>query len=308
MSPRSPYPLPRTLLHPRHWPMWLAVGAMALYARLPSALGRAFGAAFGAAALRLARRRREIARRNLALCFPERDASARGALLARCFRSLGIGGYEFVRAWWGPLRGLRARTTIEGVEHVRAALAAGRGVILLSGHFMTLELCGRLLCTEVPVAGMYRRHADPVLEWAVKRGRLRYAAGMYARDELRGAVRHLKAGGILWYAPDQDMRGKDVVFAPFFGVPAATITATHQLARLSGAAVIGFFHRRSDDGRGYVLRLEPPLAPFPGEDAAADAATVNALIERMVREAPDEYLWIHRRFKRRPVGEPNPYE
>jgi KDO2-lipid IV(A) lauroyltransferase len=154
---------------------------------------------------------------------------------------------------------------------------------------------------------MYRRHADPVLEWAVKRGRLRYAAGMFARDELRAAVRHLKSGGILWYAPDQDMRGKDVVFAPFFGVPAATITATHQLARLSGAAVIGFFHRRSDDGRGYVIRIEPPLAGFPTRNAAADAATVNAMIERMVREAPDEYLWIHRRFKRRPDGEAKVY-
>ena len=307
MTTTVPPPLPRALLHPRHWSMWLAVAAMALYARAPSIVGRLLGAALGAIALRVARRRREIARRNLALCFPERDAAWREALLARCFRSLGIGGYEFVRAWWGPLRGLRARTTIEGVEHVREALAGGRGVILLSGHFMTLELCGRLLCSEVPVAGMYRRHADPVLEWAVRRGRLRYAAGMFARDELRGAVRHLKAGGILWYAPDQDMRGKDVVFAPFFGVPAATITATHQLARLSGATVIGFFHRRREDGRGYVLRLEPPLAPFPTDDAAGDAAAVNALVERMVREAPDEYLWIHRRFKRRPPGEASPY-
>ncbi len=288
--------------------MWLGVGAMWLYAQLPHAAGRALGAALGALALRLARRRRAIAERNLALCFPELAPVGRAALLRRCFRSVGVGAHEFVRAWWGPLRSLPQRSSVEGVEHIRAACDAGRGVILLSGHFMTLELCGRLLCEHVPVAGMYRRHTSPVLEWAVKRGRLRYAAGMYARDELRGAVRHLKAGGILWYAPDQDMRGKDVVFAPFFGVPAATITATHQLARLSGAAVIGFFHRRRDDGDGYVLRIEPPLADFPSDDAARDAAVVNTMIERMVREAPDEYLWIHRRFKRRPEGEANPYE
>ena len=287
--------------------MWLGVAVMWLYAHFPHALGRAIGIAMGTIARPLAISRRRIARRNLELCFPDLDEPQRENLLRRTFRSVGIGGYEFVRAWWGPLGALPKHTTFEGVEHIRDTLAQGRGVILLSGHFMTLELCGRLLCDHVPVAGMYRRHADAVLEWAVKRGRLRYAAGMFARDELRAAVRHLKSGGILWYAPDQDMRGKDVVFAPFFGVPAATITATHQLARLSGAAVIGFFHRRSDDGRGYVIRIEPPLADFPTSDAAADAATVNAMIERMVREAPDEYLWIHRRFKRRPEGEEKVY-
>ena len=130
---------------------------------------------------------------------------------------------------------------------------------------------------------------------------------MFARDELRACVKHLKSGGIVWYAPDQDMRGKDVVFAPFFGVPAATITATHQLARLSGAAVIGFFHRRRADGRGYEIRITAPLEDFPSASAQTDAARVNAMIESMVREAPDEYLWIHRRFKRRPEGDGSPY-
>src|SRR5688572_24501025 len=301
------HPFPRALLHPRHWPMWLGVAFMWLYAQLPLALGRAIGIALGTIARPFAHARRRIARRNLELCFRELDEPQRENLLRRCFRSVGIGSYEFVRAWWGPLGVLPRRTTFEGLEHIRDALARGRGVILLSGHFMTLELCGRLLTTQLSVAGMYRRHEDPVFEWTVKRARLRYAAAMFAREELRGAVRHLKAGGILWYAPDQDMRGKDVVFAPFFGVPAATITATHQLARLSGAAVIGFFHRRSDDGRGYVIRIEAPLPHFPTSDPAADAATVNAMIERMVREAPDEYLWIHRRFKRRPEGEPKLY-
>lgn len=173
-------------------------------------------------------------------------------------------------------------------------------MLLVSGHFMTLEICGRLLTDHFAVAGMYRRHRNPVFEWAVKRGRLRYAQHMFTNDELRGAVRHLKKGGILWYAPDQDMRGKDTVFAPFFGVPASTITATHQLARLTGCAVVPFFHRR--EGGRYLLRIAPPLEAFPSDDATADSARVNAQIEAMVREAPDQYLWIHRRFKRQPDG------
>lgn len=287
--------------------MWLGVASLVLLARLPLPLQRAAGSAVGVLAQWFARARGAIAARNLALCYPGLADGERARLLARSFRSLGIGAFEFLRAWWGPLGAAAGNTTFDGIEHIRAATASGRGVILLSGHFTTLELCGRLLCAHVPVAGMYRRHRNPVLEWAVKRGRLRYAAGMFARDELRAAVRHLKSGGILWYAPDQDMRGKDVVFAPFFGVPAATITATHQLARLSGAAVIGFFHRRRADGGGYEIRIEAPLPGFPTDDPVADAASVNALIERMVREAPHEYLWIHRRFKRRPEGDPKLY-
>jgi KDO2-lipid IV(A) lauroyltransferase len=167
-------------------------------------------------------------------------------------------------------------------------------------------MCARLVSQRIAIAGMYREHDDAAFEWAIKRARLRYADAMFTKDELRASVRYLRAGGTLWYAPDQDMRGKDAVFAPFFGVPAATITATHHLARLSGAAVIPFFHRRLDGG-GYAIRLEAPLADFPSADAAADTSRVNACIERMVREAPSQYLWMHKRFKTRPPGEADVY-
>lgn len=300
--------VPRALLAPRHWPAWIGLGCLVAFAWLPWPLQRATGVALGALGFALARRRRRWAATNLALCFPEIDDDARRRLLRASFRSLGIGLVEFARAWWGPLGGLASASRIEGVERLEAVLASGRGVILLSGHFHTLEICGRILTTRVPVAGLYRRHRDPVMEWAVRRGRLRYATAMFAREELRPAVRHLKSGGVLWYAPDQDMLGRDAVFAPFFGIPAQTITATHQLARLTGAAVFGFCHRRRDPGPGYAIRIEGPLPDFPGADAAADAARVNALIEAMVREAPAEYLWVHRRFKRRPEGEDTPYD
>jgi KDO2-lipid IV(A) lauroyltransferase len=127
---------------------------------------------------------------------------------------------------------------------------------------------------------------------------------MFGNADTRAAIRHLKRGGVLWYAPDQDMRGKDTVFAPFFGIPAATITATHQFARMTGCAVVPFFHRRIRDDAGdrYVLRVGEPLAPFPTDDAVADTTAVNAAIEAMVREAPSQYLWLHRRFKRQPDG------
>lgn len=229
----------------------------------------------------------------------------RRRLLAESFAALGVGVFEFARAWWGSVAPLRRGLRIEGLDHLAAAREGGRGVLLVSGHFTTLEACGRMLCDHAPLAGMYRLHDSAAMEWAVKRGRLRYAVAMFTKDELRASVRHLKQGGILWYAPDQDMKGKDVVFAPFFGIPAATITATHQLARLTGCAVVPFFHRR--EGGGYVLRIAPALEDFPSADAEADTARVNAAIEAMVREAPAQYLWVHRRFKRRPEGEPPIY-
>jgi Kdo2-lipid IVA lauroyltransferase/acyltransferase len=246
------------------------------------------------------RGRRRVAERNLALCLPELGAPARQHLLDDSFRDLGIGVFEFLRAWWGKVDRQRADVDIEGIGILRELRAQGRGVIMISGHFMTLELCGRLLCDHVPVSGMYRAHDSAAMEWAVLRGRMRYATAMFRREELRPAIRHLKQGGILWYAPDQDMRGKDSVFAPFFGQPAASITATHQLARLSNAAVVPFFHRR--EGDRYLLRIGPAMADFPSADPVTDTARVNALIEAMVREAPSQYLWIHKRFKRRPEG------
>ena len=286
-------------------PVWLGVGLGWLLARLPWGLQRWLGARLGGLLFRLMRARRKVAARNIALCLPELDAAAQARLLRENFRDLGIGLFEFARAWWGDVAPMRASLRIEGLEPIKALHDAGRGVLLVSGHFMNLELCGRLLCDHLPVAGMYRPHDTAPMEWAVLRGRLRYASAMFTRDELRAAVRHLKQGGVLWYAPDQDMRGKDSVFAPFFGIPAASITATHQLARLTGAAVVPFFHRREDER--YVIRLGPPLEPFPTSDPVADTTQVNAAIEQMVREAPTQYLWLHKRFKRRPEGEPRLY-
>ena len=285
--------------------MWLALSVMWLGARLPWWLQRGLGRGIGALLLSLLPARRRAAETNLRLCFPDMSDAQRTALLQASFADLGVGLFEFARAWWGSIEPMRRNVRIEGLEHLHALQAQGRGALLISGHFMTLELCGRLLCDHIPLAGMYRRHRNPVFEWAVMRGRLRYATAMFNNDELRGAVRHLKRGGVLWYAPDQDMRGKDTVFAPFFGIPAATITASHQLARLTGCAVVPFFHRR--EGSHYMLRIAEPLAGFPTANVTSDSARINLAIEAMVREAPSQYLWIHRRFKRQPDGAPSLY-
>jgi KDO2-lipid IV(A) lauroyltransferase len=283
---------------------WVGLGVVWLVGRLPYTLQRGLGRALGLLTARLPGERRLVAARNIELCFPDLDPQQRAELLHATLRDLGMLLIEFALAWFGSARSLaRVPCTIEGLEHLERCRAQGRGVLLVGAHFSHLELCARLVSQRIRIAGMYRVMDDPVFERAVLRARLRYADSMFPKEELRRIVKYMKNGGTVWYAPDQDMRGKDSVFVPFFGIRAATITATHHLARLSGAAVIPFFHRRNADGRGYSIRLEAPLEDFPSTDVAADTARVNATVERMVREAPAQYLWIHKRFKRRPEGE-----
>lgn len=299
-------PTPAPPLSPRHWPAWLAIGFGWTLARWPLWLQRAVEPVLGKLMYHALRGRRRIAATNLALCFPELAPAAREQLLRANFTALGLGVFEFLRAWWGRLPSA-SECELSGLEHLEEARAGGRGVMLVSAHFTTLEICMRLLCQRIPLAGMYRPHESPAMEWAVRRGRMRHAAAMFARDELRPALRHLKQGGLLWFAPDQETRRGDNVFVPFFGQPAWSLTSTHQLARLSGAAVLPLFHERLPDGR-YRIEILPMLPGFPGRDATADTARVMAALEALIRRCPSQYLWLHQRFKRQPDGSRRVYD
>jgi len=297
----------RRLLVPRYWPTWLGLAVMWCLAQLPYRVQLAIGRLTGALLERFSPRRVRIARINLELCFPELDAAARRALVHAHFRSLGIGAVETAMSWWTPERRLRNLAHIEGLEHLQAAHARGRGVILLAGHFTTLEIGGRLLALHAPFHVHYREHKNPVFEAVMKRAREARFEKAIPRGNMRAMVRSLKDNTAVWYAPDQNYGAEQSVFVPFFGVPAATITATSRLARISGAAVVPFFQQRLPGTAGYRLTLMPALADFPGEDETADAVRVNALIEQAIRRAPEQYLWTHRRFKTQPPGTPSPY-
>ena len=297
------------LSHPRHWPAWAAFALLRAGTFLPLRWQRAIGVALGEGFRLLGRRRAKIARINIDLCFPELDERARTALVRRHFHAFGIGLFELAFGWWAPQRRVRPLVQLSGLEHLRAALAKGKGVILLSAHFTTLEIGGRFLALDaegLPLKAMYRPSDNPLLEWLIRRNRQRQFGDPIPRDDIRALLRALKRGEAVWYASDQNFGHKGGVFAPFFGIPAATNTAASRLASMTGAAVVPFFTRRLPDGR-YEQIIAPALGDFPGESPRADATRINRIIEDWVRQAPEQYFWTHRRFKDRPGDEPRFY-
>jgi len=291
------------LFAPRYWGTWLGLGLLWLLTRLPYVWQLKAGRWLGRTVYRLAKRRRRIAAINLNLCFPELSVSEREALLIQHFESLGMGLLEMVTAWWVADKHLAHLGQLEGFEHLEAALSRGKGVILLSAHFTSLEIGTRFLTLKTQVHATYRPHENPVVELFMKKSRELHAEKAISRDAIRDMVRSLRQNKPVWFAIDQNFGHKNSVFAPFFGIPAATNTATARLAKLTGAAVVPFFVSRLPDAKGYQVILQPALTDFPTDDNVADATTVNGLIEQQTRQAPEQYLWAHRRFKDRPNDE-----
>lgn len=278
-----------------------------IIARLPWRVQRLLGGALGRLGYRLLGQRRRIAAVNLAACFPDLDADARACLLRRHFRSLGLGLVETALAHWGDDEQILPRSKILGAEHVDAALSRGKGVILLGAHFATMELSGRIVASRYRVGALYRPHNDPALDALIRAGREQYLDAPIPHRNIRAILAHLGRNGVLWYAPDQDHGGRRRVFARFFTEPAATTTAPAWLARASGAQVVPMASWRDPDDGGWRVTFEPPLTDFPGADDAAAAQRLNDILAAQIKRAPDQYLWIHRRFKTRPAGAPPRY-
>lgn len=297
-----------SLLKPRYWLLWIGIGILWCLTRLPYRWQLATGQQLGRFAYILAKRRRHIARVNLKLCFPELDDTQRHNLLCQHFESLGMGLLEIPCAWWSPDATLKPLGHIEGLEHLYVALERGKGVILLSAHFTSLELGSRYLLMHTVIHATYRPHENPVIEYFVKKSRESYAEKVIPRDAVREMLRSLKQNKPLWIATDQNFGHKYSVFANFFGIPAATNTAVLRLAQISGASVMPFFTQRLNNHQGYKVILQPALENFPSGDNVQDTSRMNQLIEAQIRQAPEQYLWVHRRFKDRLEGEKNFYE
>lgn len=275
--------------------------------RLPQSLLLGLGTLLGVLMWPLLGKRRRYARINLALCFPGLDSAQRRQLLRQNVRATATGALELLRAWYAPASTLEGLAEVEGLQHLRAASASGRGVLLFGGHFTHSELAARLVqqASGQPVHVVVRRNNNRCLEAMFDGARRRAFAGTIAKKDVRGLLRTLVQGGVVAYSADQNFTYQNA-FVPFFGVAAATLTATPDLARRGKATVLPFWFHRDHDGR-YRLRIEAPWGGWPSGDSAADAARYMSELEQVVRQHPDQYLWVHRRFKTRPPGEADFY-
>lgn len=293
-------------LAPIYWSTWLAIGILKCLAPLSIRNQVRVGKVIGWLAYRLVKRRRQITEVNIRLCFPELDEAAQKKLVKDCINENAIGLIETARAWFTDPDTIRGQMEVHGLDHLQKAHALGRGVIVIGGHYSALDLGSVMASRYVDFNGMYRPHKNPLMDKVMRESRLRVAR-IVDRADMRTIIRTLKAGEYLWYAPDQDYGAAVSVFAPFFGVEAATIKTTTKLAQINQSPVLVLSYHRKADNSGYVMRFGEPLEGFPSGDEVVDATRINQALEQEIRRCPEQYMWVHRRFKTRPPGEKSFY-
>lgn len=298
----------RQLLHPRYLLLWLGIGLLYLLVQLPYSLLYKLGPRLGHVAMRFMKRRVQVAARNIELCFPEMSAAERHQIVVKNFESVGMALFETGMGWfWSDAR-IKKHLKVSGLEHISQAQQAGKGILLLGVHFLTLELGARIFGMYNPGVGVYRPNNNPVLDWLQIWGRMRSNKDMLNRKDLKGMIRALKQGDILWYAPDHDYGPKSSVFAPFFAVDeAASTKGSHMLIRVGQPAIITYVPRRLANGQGYEMVILPAAENISTESEVMTAHGMNKIVEECVLMAPEQYMWLHRRFKTRPQGKPSLY-
>lgn len=292
---------------PKMWPTWLLVGVAWMITRLPLGWIFALGRGIGRLLYSVAASRRAVTLRNLELCFPKMHLDERKALAKRVFENISIGALELMIPWLNPRRSLSHRFEIVGVQHLQNAVAEGRGVVLIGAHFAVMDVISQPLSECGPIDVMYRFNKNPVWEWLQVTGRKRFFDGVIERADTRQVLKRLRRGRVIWYAPDQDYGRRHSVFAPFFGVEAATIIATSRFAKLNNSPVLLIRHTRDVETKSWRIEFSPVVDGFPSGDDQADAVRMNQLLEDMIRQDPSQYLWLHKRFKTRPEGEDGLY-
>jgi KDO2-lipid IV(A) lauroyltransferase len=255
----------------------------------------------------LGRERREVARTNLRLCFPQWSEDKRETILRKHFRSFGRNLLEHGILWWSSRERIEKLVRIEGLENWQAVRK--QPVIWLAPHFVGLDMGGVRITSEFPLVSMYSQQRNSLVNGLLLHGRTRFGTSiLVSRQEgVRPIINALREGVPFYYLPDMDFGPRDSLFVPFFGVPAATVPGLSRLARMTGAKVVPCVTRQLPGAAGYVLRFYPAWEDFPGDSVEADTRRMNAFIEERVLEMPEQYFWLHKRFKTRPPGEPKPY-
>ncbi|MDH4133727.1 MAG: lysophospholipid acyltransferase family protein [Gammaproteobacteria bacterium] len=291
-------------LGPRWWPNWLGLLVMRLLAFLPLPVITFIGALFGEFLYLVHAERRHITRTNLQRCFPELSSAELRKLARAHFRSVAASFLTVPIVWWGSAARLERLVRRRGEEHLKTALATKRPVILLSAHFNAIEVGGVSLSRDYPVLDMYKRPKNRLFHYLLRRRRRRFGGYLVERQEgIKPVIRAIRKGVLFLYLTDQDQGREGSVFAPFFGIQTSTVTGLSRVAAITDALVVPCFMRVLPWGQGYEVIFQPALENFPTTDELADTTRMNRIIEEAVREMPEQYFWVHKRFKTRPEGE-----
>jgi len=297
-------------LHPRYWLTWIGLAVMRALSCLPLPLIAVAGGALGTLLYALHAKRRHIVHVNVQRCFPELSANKQRRIARQHFRAFSQTLLDIGIAWWASAARIKRLTRFRGREHYEKALRENKNIILLAPHFLGLEYGGMRLSIERPMVTVFRHPVNKLLSVVMERVRSRFQLQLVEHIKpLTTLVKLTKKGVPLYYLPDQDAGRRQSVFAPFFGIPAATFVVLPRLAEMTDAVVIPCVTRQLSRGRGYEITFYPPLKNFPSGDTVADTTHMNKEIEEAVREMPEQYFWLHKRFKTRPIkGEKDFYK
>jgi len=284
-------------LHPRYWGSWLLIALMRSFAYQSYPAQKRTAAALATLLKLLARRRCHIVATNIRLCFKELTEAEQQTMLDQVLYHNALGLLEASSAYHGNLERFRARLKVTGQDKLEEKLKLDKGVVLIGAHYSHLDFSGAMVSLVVQPSAIYRPNNNALMDAYIKRGRHRFMKSLIPKDDMRGMIRALKNNELVWYPPDQDYGPKHSVYAPFFGMNAATITATSRLVRFnkSPALILGFY--RDDDSGEYHLDFQDAPQGFPSGDDTLDAGLINKALEDCIRNAPSQYMWTHRRFK-----------
>jgi len=296
--------------HPKFIPTWVLIGFMKLGAKLPFKAQMIFGTGIGRllhliSSIEKLSNRRKIAFTNISRCFPKKSRIEVDNLVKENFVAVGISIFETANAYFGQSDKIEKLITIHNEHYLTEALKNKQGVILLTAHFMPLMLSSRALLLKHKIANIYRPQNNKLFDEIMRKGFVNNGATMIKTKDTRPMIKAIKSGLPIWYAPDQDLGERSSVFAPFFNIQTATIAATARLAKTSETVVIPYFFIRNS--QGYSMTFEPPLSNYPTDDPIENATITNQILQDQILKAPEQYLWIHKRFKTRPNGESSFY-
>jgi len=296
----------KNFLHPKFYPTWILILLMKISIHLPYKLQIKLGKVLGKFLFYIASSRRKIAEKNLSLCFPDKNKLQINFLLKKNFEEIGISFFETSNAYFAPNQKIKEKLIVKNEKYLQEAIDNDKSIILLASHFLSLMLGSRALLLKYGIANIYRPQNNQLFDEIMRSSFVKNGAVMIKTKDTRSMLKAIKSKTPIWYAPDQDLGPKNTIFAPFFNITTATVSATSRLAKNSNTVVIPYHFNRQKDN--YIMEFLKPLRSYPTKDPIKDVSKTNAILEKQILKYPDQYLWIHKRFKTRPDGETGYYE